>query len=493
MRGMSWQSQMPWRATLLLACLAAVWGGAMASHASAKKSAPSKQGSAGSLDTSFGKGGKATVAFPSEEAGQLGVKYELPFEFSAGHLEMAAAPGGKIVVAGSTKVTQLLPNGKPDPGFGAGGSVTIERPAGRTFVLADVAVDSRGRILLAGSARPQPSNSTPDPLLSLAMVVRLMPDGSLDPSFGNEGILISDLGIEPPKIGTTRYLGPAVGLRSVVVDSQDRPVLSGGSVSEVVSCSAGGTEHAVSTGFVARLTDSGALDPSFGEGGLRQIVDFSSFEQDSFTPSETLLTLGSRGFQCQGSSGSGVVLTSFGFGGSLDPNFGFAGFRSVGLGAVRAITVAPSGKIVLLSGRRGGKKKTQLVVRLLADGGLDPGFGRTGRVVIVLHRGDALTSVAVDNSGRLLFAGRASRPVRKSGVLRSTFLLARMKEKGTFDRTFGRRSSVRTGFGGPSSSGATQVMLAGNGSILVGGEISSSQLPTGGGFALARYRSGAGS
>jgi uncharacterized delta-60 repeat protein len=479
---MSRLSQLPWKGALLLACLAAAWGGAMASHASAKKGASlkaePKQSSAGSLDTSFGKGGKATLAFPSEEAG------------SAGHLEMAAAPGGKIVVAGSTKVTQLLPSGKPDPGFGRGGSVTIERPAGRTFVLADVAVDSRGRILLAGSARPQPSNSTPDPLLSLAMVVRLMPDGSLDSSFGKEGTLISDLGIEPPKIGTTRYIGSAVGLRSVVVDSQDRPVLSGGSVSEVVSCSAGGAEHAISTGFVGRLTDSGALDPSFGEGGLRQIVDFSSFEQDSFTPSETLLTLGSRGFQCVGTSGSGVVLTSFGFGGSLDPNFGFAGFRSVGLGSVRAITVAPSGKIVLLSGRRGGKKKSQLVVRLLADGGLDPGFGRTGRVVVLLHRGDALTSVAVDGSGRLLFAGRASRPVRKSGVLRSTFLLARMKAKGTFDRTFGQRSSVRTGFGGPSSSGATQVMIAGKGLILVGGEISSSQLPTGGGFALARYRSG---
>ncbi len=479
-------------ATLALACLVAACAAVpvAAKKGGATKGGPTKKAApqanlAGRLDPSFGNGGKATVAFPAEDANDVGVKYDLPFQFSAGELAMATAPGGKIVVAGSSKVVRFLANGKLDRGFGAGGSVAIERPAGRSFLLADVAVDSQGRILLAGSARPLPTSSTPDPLLSSAMVVRLAADGSLDGSFGSAGTLISDLGIEAPKTPTDRYPGAAVGLRSIVVDSQDRPILTGGSVTEIVSCYS--SERAISTGFVARLTGAGALDTGFGEAGLRQIADLSSFAQAALTPSETLFTVGAARFRCEGPSGPSVVLTSFGLGGSLDSGFGFAGFRSLGFGSAPVAAVAPSGKIVLLGARRGGKQKTQLAMRLLPDGGLDPSFGRTGRVTILLPKGGALTSVAVDGKERLLFAGRASKPVRVSRVLRSTFLLARMNPKGSFDRSFGRRGSVRTGFGGPSSSAATQVMLAGKGRILVGGNVTTPRLATGGGFALARY------
>ncbi|MEX2106792.1 MAG: hypothetical protein WD810_07825 [Solirubrobacterales bacterium] len=70
-------------------------------------------------------------------------------------------------------------------------------------------------------------------------------NGSVDRSFGNEGTLITNFGIEPPQIGPNRYKAASVGLRSPVVDSQGRPVLTGGSVSEVVGCYE--IERAVST------------------------------------------------------------------------------------------------------------------------------------------------------------------------------------------------------------------------------------------------------
>ncbi len=478
-----------WTAVLILVCAIACTGPASPATA-AKKGAPSKQATpkqnlAGSLDRSFGRGGKATVAFPAEDAGEIGVKYELPFQFSAGELAMALAPNGKIVVAGSTKVVRFLRNGKPDPSFGSGGAVTIERPPGQTFVLADVAVDSKGRVLVAGSARPQPTSSTPDPLISSAMVRRFAADGSVDGSFAKEGTLISNLGLAPPKILHTTYPGAAVGLRSLVVDALDRPVLTGGSVTEVVTCYS--SERAVSTAFVARLTEGGALDTSFAGTGLRQIADLGSFQQGTPLPSGSLLALGSPRYSCAGGSAR-LVLTGLTPEGNLDPGFGFAGFRSVGFTSPPVVTVAPSGKIVLLGPRQGGKQKTQLVVRLLPDGGTDPGFGRTGQVQLLLPKGGALTTVAVDGRERILIAGRASKPVRVSRVLRSTFFLGRVNPKGSIDRGFGRKGSVRTGFGGPSSSAATQVMLAGKGRILVGGQISSSRLATGSGFALARYR-----
>ena len=45
-------------------------------------------------------------------------------------------------------------------------------------------------------------------------------------------------------------------------------------------------------------------------------------------------------------------------------------------------------------------------MRLLPDGGLDPSFGRTGRVVYRLPKGGELTALDEDNKGRLLLAGR---------------------------------------------------------------------------------------
>src|ERR1700759_3557708 len=175
----------------LMVALGALAGVAVAKPAGkppkSKGSTKAKTTQGGELDTSFGLGGKVTVSFPAENAGTAGPKYTLPFEFTPGHLEMASAPGGKVVVAGATKIVRYLANGKPDPTFGTGGTVTVPRPPGALFVLAGVAVDSQGRIVLAGLARPIPTDTLPDPVLSSAAVIRLDANGSLDPSFGSDG------------------------------------------------------------------------------------------------------------------------------------------------------------------------------------------------------------------------------------------------------------------------------------------------------------------
>jgi uncharacterized delta-60 repeat protein len=194
-----------WRVLILAAALCvalgALAGAAVAkpAHKPTQKPAKGKSQKAGALDTSFGKGGKVTMAFPAENAGSTGPKYTLPFEFTPGHLEMAKAPGGKVVVAGATRIVRYLANGKLDTSFGAGGVVTVPRPPGAVFVLAGVAVDSQGRVLLAGLSRPLPTNSTPDPLLSSAAVWRFNADGTPDSSFGSNGLVVTTFGFAAPK------------------------------------------------------------------------------------------------------------------------------------------------------------------------------------------------------------------------------------------------------------------------------------------------------
>src|ERR1700743_1314579 len=166
-----------WRATALVAMVICMSVAAMVGTAAAA-------GRAGERDASFGSDGKVTVGFPSESAGSSGAEFELPFEFTPGHQKMAVAPGGKIVVAGASKIVRYLDSGKLDPSFGNHGGVRVPRPPGGVFVLSGVAVDSLGRVVVVGLTRPLPTNSTPDPVISSATVMRFAADGRPDRSFG---------------------------------------------------------------------------------------------------------------------------------------------------------------------------------------------------------------------------------------------------------------------------------------------------------------------
>ncbi len=484
-------------AAMIAACLAAMAGSALA------------KGRAGQRDARFGKDGKVTVGFPSESAGASGPQYELPFEFTPGHQKMATAPGGKVVVAGASKIVRFLGDGKLDPSFGDGGVVTVTRPKGGVFVLSDVAVDSLGRVVVVGLTRPLPTNSTPDPVVASATVMRFDADGRPDRTFGTDGRLVTDLGLGAPAAPGGTYGGPSVGIRSVVVDSQNRIVISGGYVTELSHC-----ERSVnSKGFVARLTESGALDPTFGAGGIRALGTIASLGR--LAPfSGGYLTAGTGGPFCSAAEGPAQLLTAFDADGNLNSGFASFSFRTLKTVAPIAMTVTPSDKILLLGepqhrriyhnvlrveeGKKVVKKvpKTityQVVVRLLPSGAFDPGFSRIGSAKYLDPEAGSFSDLTADAGERTYLVGNTGKRVSPSPhnhILRRTFVLGRLTPKGTYDRGFGRRGKVTTGFGGPSSAVATQVLLDGKGRILVGGSVITPELKSGGGFAIARYLPG---
>jgi uncharacterized delta-60 repeat protein len=496
-------------AAMIAACLAAMAGAALAKPASKPPANKSKQAEAG-LDPSFGKGGKVTIGFPAGNAGgAAGVKYTLPFEFTPGHLEMAASPGGKTVVAGATKVVRYLGNGKLDPSFGGSGTIAVPAIPGRLFVLAGVAVDSQGRVVLAGLSRRVPTNTTPDPVLSEATLIRFNADGTPDPSFGSGGVLVTDFGLGAPKAAGGSYSGASVGLRDVTIDSQDRIVVSGGYVTEVGGC----TYSVDSSGFVARLTETGALDPTFGAGGVRSLESLATLGTLEARPGG-YISLGRSGPSCKRLEGPEHALASFDENGNLTPGFGSFGFRGVELGQLQTVSVTPSGKILLLSTPRHRtathtvKKKVkgklekvkvshrvnyQLAERLLPSGAVDPGFSRGGELQWIDPVGGSYTALAANEAEEIYVAGKTSARVSKSPqntLRRQQFLLAKVEPKGDFDKSFGDKGQIVTGFGGPTNAFATQVMLDAKGRIMVGGGIVSPQLGSGGGFGLARYLPG---
>lgn len=96
---------------------------------------------------------------------------------SAGALGIAIVEGDIVAVGqnmGDALVVRLAPDGTPRASFGASGQVALP---GIADLLTGVAPQPDGKIVAAGSLGNQ------------GVVVRLLPDGSLDPSFGTGGVV----------------------------------------------------------------------------------------------------------------------------------------------------------------------------------------------------------------------------------------------------------------------------------------------------------------
>jgi uncharacterized delta-60 repeat protein len=122
-------------------------------------------------------------------------------------------------------------------------------------------------------------------------------------------------------------------------------------------------------------------------------------------------------------------------GGNVDPNFGAHGVAIVGPpGAqLEAMALQPEGELVLAGSVPAGPRRAVLVMRLLADGTPDPGFGSSGAVesTAVKLAGRA-RDVLVLPDGRIALAAA----VERGRAARATFLAARLTPAGAFDPAF---------------------------------------------------------
>ena len=272
-----------------------------------------------------------------------------------------------------------------DPTFSGDG---LALPLGTEGAGTDVAIDSEGRIVASFSR----SGSTAD-----GGVVRLLPDGSLDPSFSGDGIF--------------RYGGFTATTR-VAVDPLDRILVAGWEVP--------GGQTIVSN--VVRITEGGALDSSFdgnGSRGLgRMIVSALQVRPDSrvvlaITPPNTVIGGLAASIPEESNRGSVLQLTvsgapdpSFGSSGSAPVDFGFTNPTKTGL---RDLVLDDLGRAVGLVLANFGVSPNDLswnAVRLDANGDPDPTFngGDPSRIgYIPLDRG--WTSVDTDSSEQIVLAG----------------------------------------------------------------------------------------
>ncbi len=166
----------------------------------------------------------------------------------------------------------------------------------------------------------------------------------------------------------------------------------------------------------------GQLDPSFGSGGVVRLL-----------PSNEKILLRAVAAQADGKvvlagserpSGEGpssVILVRLLENGTLDPGFGVDGKVTTPFakfGSAEAVAIQPDGKIVIAGGAQGIAGAEFLVARYLPSGALDPAFGGgDGIAMVPMGVGDAeAEAVGLGSEGRILATGYAELPGEKEAM-----------------------------------------------------------------------------
>ncbi len=382
----------------------------------------------GSLDASFGSGGRVRTLNSGDNAAALAVQTD-----------------GKLVVAGScfnaagSKLdfcaVRYNSNGTLDATFGSGGKVVTPVRSGYEYAVA-LAIQADGKLVLAGYCPRSGGNND-------FCALRYNANGTLDTSFGAGGTVV------------TSFAGVDDHAAAVTVQPDGKIVVAG---------------YCTGSGFICavRYTGDGVLDGTFGSGGKVTTTVGSGSNRGRTLALQSdgkLLLAGS----CVGATGDDFCIVRYNTFGALDASFGSGGVLLTAVGPTNdygnALALQPDNKIVLAGNcyTAAGAKSNFCAVRYNSDGTLDATFGSAGKVTTAIGNGDDFAiGVALQPDGRLVLAGYCS------GAIYPSFCALRYSANGALDTTFGTGGLVVSSSGN-SYDFARAVALQPDGKIVVAG------------------------
>ena len=421
------------------------------------------------IDSTFGRYGAAwRNVYPSEDQG----------------IAVAVRPDGRALVVGRVSIDtvpkmgllQLLPDGRLDADFHWNGKGTLGYSPGDAAAHA-VTLDAQGRAVIAGYF-------TQPPYGEQFAVVRLLPDGRYDTSFGNTGWV------------TTNFDGASDDQANAVLIQPDGKILA-----------AGFTRKGKDADFaLARYLEDGSLDPDFGNSGrviakvdtladiIRDIalqangkiivcgtsvdplgfnrpayfalgrflpngqpdplfagngkvrIDIGADEESDIAKAVALTSTGQ--IMVAGYSGvslaSTVTVARFTPSGLLDPSFDTDGvvqttiFPNSG-NFCNDLLVQPDNSILLGGMAENVDFKDAFVIKLEANGALSTGFGQNGKAVRSLSpKDDNAYGLARRPDGRILLVG----DTRREGEFFTDAAVMQFMPNGTADEAFGQNGAV---------------------------------------------------
>lgn len=334
----------------------------------------------GSLDTSFGVGGKVITDFSN-----------LSDDHPLGGVAIQA--DGKIVAAGTSAgkfaVARYNSNGTLDTTFDTDGKATTSLSGNKGSIggTRSLVLQSDGKIVLAGSYR------SAGPIYSYGFaLVRYNANGSLDTSFDGDGIAVS------------AFTTNAKTTASSLARQNDGRLVVAGEIADV--------------GGVARFNANGSLDISFGGGdGHVELADASKFV-DVDMQMDRIVVAGNR-IPTASDPVYRPMIARFTAAGVLDTTFGTSGFTvEMGVtiaqsvyGGFNAIETQADDKIVVAGGAWTGQSASYndvfLAARYSADGVLDTSF--SGGIVLTdlstSPEGETAWDLTIQGDGKIVTAG----------------------------------------------------------------------------------------
>lgn len=391
---------------------------------------PASTDRAGELDATFGQAGTgiARLRFGADDDGKFVDLALLDGAIVAAGWGMGGLGGSRF------RIARLTDAGAPDPAFGGGGMVSTGWASSTgDYVYAVAAGHQRDGGLIAMGWRDRFRGASADVALA-----RYRPDGSLDAGhFGDGGKSLLDLGGDEE-------------IQDGLVLQNDRIVVVGKRDDRLV---------------IARATASGALDTSFARPRGYQAVAVGSASAAQAVALDRRGRLVVAGHADRGGQRDMVVLR-FLPNGALDPSFGRGGVVVAGDPAVDeravAVALAPDGAIVV-AGDAGPEGARDLEVRrFLADGAPDLAFGHGG---VTEPTGAAGSAEARDMvllpDGGVLVVGNE----HDAGEMQP--LAARYTCTGALDLSFGESGVIPLDLGEYGEAHAVE--LYGDDRVLIGG------------------------
>lgn len=433
---------------------------------------------------------------------------KLAIKFSDNHRvqSLALQPNGRLIAVGgygldndgrdhSMFAMRVNTNGSVDASFADDGIAYVNTVASLSSEeeAYGVLIQPDNKIVFSGAASATVGERT--------STVRLNGDGTLDTSFGENGIAVRNHG--------SRVLGggPMLLADGSFVITSEREVLRYSSTGILDSrFGSGGVLDIGGTIYSARLQADGKFligGTFLGEFGLKRFMPDGQLDVSFSLDGMALIPIGPSTdvatdsvlqrdgkLVVVGSSQRGLAVARYASSGQLDTTFagdGTAVFRLTPLtveASATSVAVQSDGKIVVTGWvRRFLQTSTDTdmaVMRLNSDGSLDTGFAGVGYRTIDAGVAAEANSLLLLPGGKILIAGTA---------FNGQATLMRLNRDGSFDTSFGGDGIVSVS---TANSVINRLVLQSDGKILAGGFIATNTATYPRGMLLMRFNASGG-
>ncbi|MFZ1800790.1 MAG: T9SS type A sorting domain-containing protein, partial [Chitinophagaceae bacterium] len=348
---------------------------------------------------------------------------------------------GKILIYSIRTLDRFNPDGSYDVNFGINGRIVHDFNGKVGGSYNSFALQNDGKIICTGEYYAKGDRN-------LACLFRCNSDGSLDSSFGINGL--DTVGID-----NTNYI-------TGVLVQPDGKIVASGNLSK--------NEYDEKRTFIYRLMPDGGLDTGFGKDGVVINRHAQAIKSKALLirPDGRLVIGSTYNIYIETAS---YQLESFNTDGSVDAGFGTNGIAQFTFGEgtqgdwatdMRSMILQPDGKIVC-AGTSGESAFRMALCRFNENGTTDETFGEKGGVITpymdIKHI--EIFDLTLQADGKILTSGFAY-------IDTWPLLLVRYTEDGHLDPTFGENGITAT-YNPPSSVGGKSVHELSDGKILVTG------------------------